>query len=102
MHARRTAAHVSVVEGTFQGFDVVLEPPGVALVTFRHEERLNAMSAGARQDLAIVLDRAQLDDAVRVVVFTGTGRGFVAGVNNRADAPEHPTLVPPIHVHRNV
>ena len=92
---------MSLVEGTFQGFDVVLRPRGVAVVTFRHEERLNAMSAGARQDLGIVLDRVQLDEAVRVVVFTGTGRGFVAGVNNRASAPEDPTLVPPIPTHRH-
>jgi len=92
---------MSVVEGSFQGFDVTVRPPGVAVVTFGHEERLNAMSAGARQDLVNVLDRAQLDETVRVVVFTGTGRGFVAGVNNRAAGPEDPTLVPPIPSHRH-
>ena len=96
---------MNVVEGTYQGFDVAVREPGVAIVTFRHEERLNAMSAGARQDLVNVLDRAQLDEAVRVVVFTATGRGFVAGVNNRssgrASGPEDPTLVPPVPSHRH-
>jgi 2-(1,2-epoxy-1,2-dihydrophenyl)acetyl-CoA isomerase len=90
---------MSVIEGEFQGFDVAVEDPGVAVVTFTRPERLNAMSAGTRRDLVEVLDLAQLDDTVRVVVFTATGRGFVAGVNNRATGPEDPTLVPPIPAH---
>ena len=84
-----------MIEGTYQGFDARLDD-GVALITFNRPERLNAMSAGARLDLCEVLALAQLDDAVRVVVLTATGRGFIAGVNNRAAEPELPTLVPPI------
>ncbi|HLH46236.1 MAG TPA: enoyl-CoA hydratase/isomerase family protein, partial [Acidimicrobiales bacterium] len=83
----------AMIEGSYQGFDVALARPGVALVTFGHPERLGALSFGARRDLVEVLTLAQLDDAVRVVVLTGTGRGFVAGVNNRP-ADEDPTLVP--------
>jgi 2-(1,2-epoxy-1,2-dihydrophenyl)acetyl-CoA isomerase len=83
-----------VIEGTYQGFEVVLGADGVAVISFQRPERLNAMSAGSRRDLCEVLTLAQLDDAVRVVVLTGTGRGFVAGVNNRAGDPEPPTLVP--------
>jgi 2-(1,2-epoxy-1,2-dihydrophenyl)acetyl-CoA isomerase len=82
--------------GEYQGFDVALHDPGIAVVTFNRPERLNAMSSGARRDLAEVLGSAQLNDAVRVVVFTGTGRGFIAGVNNRTTGPEDPTLVPPL------
>jgi len=93
---------VSVIEGTFQGFDVALTPPGIAVVTFTNPDRLNAMSSGTRRDLIEVIDLAQLDDEVRVLVFTGTGRGFVAGVDNRAAEPEDPTLVPPIPEHRHV
>ena len=93
---------MSVIEGTFQGFDVALTPPGIAVVTFTNPDRLNAMSAGTRRDLVEVIDLAQLDDEVRVLVFTGTGRGFVAGVDNRATEPEDPTLVPPIPAHRHV
>ena len=90
---------MSVIEGEFQGFRVAVEGPGVAVVTLTNPERLNAMSAGTRRDLVEVLDLAQLDDSVRVLLFTATGRGFVAGVNNRATAPEDPTLVPPIPAH---
>ncbi len=93
---------MSVIEGTFQGFDVALTPPGIAVVTFTNPDRLNAMSAGTRRDLIEVIDLAQLDDEVRVLVFTGTGRGFVAGVNNQETEPEDPTLVPRIPEHRHV
>jgi 2-(1,2-epoxy-1,2-dihydrophenyl)acetyl-CoA isomerase len=82
------------IEGEYQGFVVEEQPPGIALITFNRPERLNAMSHGTRRDLCEVLMMAQLDDAVRVIVLTGTGRGFVAGVNNRSSVPEPPTLVP--------
>src|ERR1700736_344074 len=52
------------------------------------------MSFGSRRDLVEVLGLAQLDDDVRVLVLTGTGRGFVAGVNNDRSVTEPPTLVP--------
>jgi 2-(1,2-epoxy-1,2-dihydrophenyl)acetyl-CoA isomerase len=83
-----------MIEGSYQGFDVDVGSTGVALVTLRHPERLNAMSFGQRRDLVEVLSLAQLDDAVRVVVLTGTGRGFLAGVSNRQDEPEPPATVP--------
>jgi len=93
-----------MIEGNYQGFDVEQRDPGIAVVTFRQPERLNAMGSGARRDLAEVLGMAQLDDEVRVLVLTATGRGFVAGVNNRPRGPEDPALVPPIpgHAHEPV
>jgi 2-(1,2-epoxy-1,2-dihydrophenyl)acetyl-CoA isomerase len=83
-----------VIEGSYQGFDVALQPPGVAVITFRRPERLNAMSFGQRRDLTEVLSLAQLHDEVRVVVLTATGRGFLAGVDNSGAVGEDPTLVP--------
>jgi 2-(1,2-epoxy-1,2-dihydrophenyl)acetyl-CoA isomerase len=91
-----------MIEGEYQGFGVRLEEPGVAVVTLTRPERLNAMGSGTRRDLVEVLTMAQLDDSVRVVVLTATGRGFVAGVNNRAQRPEDPTVVPPVPTHRHV
>jgi 2-(1,2-epoxy-1,2-dihydrophenyl)acetyl-CoA isomerase len=93
-----------MIEGEYQGFGVELHDPGIGVVTFDRPERLNAMSAGTRRDLNEVLTLAQLDDSVRVVVLTASGRGFVAGVNNRGTGPEDPTLVPPIpsHAHNGV
>jgi 2-(1,2-epoxy-1,2-dihydrophenyl)acetyl-CoA isomerase len=40
---------------------------------------MNASTIGMKRDLVELLTRAQLDDAVRVLVFTGTGRAFWAG-----------------------
>jgi 2-(1,2-epoxy-1,2-dihydrophenyl)acetyl-CoA isomerase len=62
------------------------------------------MSFGTRRDLVEVLGDMQLDDRVRAVVVTGTGRAFCAGMYlPQGDAdPEPPTLVPDrsTHVHR--
>lgn len=91
-----------MIEGEYQGFDVRIEDPGIAVFTFNKPERLNAMGSGTRRDLVELLTMAQLDDEVRIIVFTGTGRGFVAGVNNKAAEPEDPVLGPAIPSHGHV
>lgn len=89
-----------MIEGTYQGFDVEIKGSGIALFTFTNPERLNAMSGATCLDLVEVLTLAQFDDEVRIVVLTGTGKGFVAGINNagvsgtKKTGPENPTLVP--------
>lgn len=65
--------------GNFRGFEVALHEPGIALVTFTQPERLNGMTQGLKRDLVEVLTEAQMDDAVRVVVITGSGKAFSAG-----------------------
>lgn len=56
-----------------RGFEVEVRAPGIALVTFNRPERLNSMTQSLKRDLVETMQQAQLDDAVRVVVFTGTG-----------------------------
>ena len=65
--------------GNFRGFEVRLQDPGIVLITFNQPERLNGMTQGMKRDLVEILLQAQMDDAVRVVVFTGSGRAFSAG-----------------------
>jgi 2-(1,2-epoxy-1,2-dihydrophenyl)acetyl-CoA isomerase len=65
--------------GAYRGFEVSLHEPGIALVTFNQPERLNGMTQATKRDLIELLAQAQMDDAVRVVVFTGSGRAFSAG-----------------------
>ncbi|OGO50079.1 MAG: hypothetical protein A2148_06205 [Chloroflexi bacterium RBG_16_68_14] len=65
--------------GTFRGFEVALHDPGIALITFNQPDRLNGMTHEMRRDLIEIVFQAQLDDGVRVVVFTGSGRAFCAG-----------------------
>jgi 2-(1,2-epoxy-1,2-dihydrophenyl)acetyl-CoA isomerase len=65
--------------GTFRGFEVVVHDPGIAAITFNQPDRLNGMTQPMKRDLVETLLQAQMDDAVRLVVFTGSGRAFCAG-----------------------
>ncbi|MEW6296560.1 MAG: enoyl-CoA hydratase/isomerase family protein [Thermodesulfobacteriota bacterium] len=65
--------------GNFRGFEVTVHDPGIALITFNQPERLNGMTHHMKRDLVETLLQAQMDDAVRIVVFTGSGRAFSAG-----------------------
>ncbi len=56
-----------------------LEDKGVLVVTFKAPERLNALTQAMKRDLIELIARVQMDDAVRVVLFRGEGRAFVAG-----------------------
>ena len=62
--------------------EVLLEREGaVATLTLHRPDRLNAISAGmlaALSDHLVELDR---DPEVRVIVLTGAGRGFCAGLD---------------------
>ena len=73
--------------GNFRGFEVSLRDPGIAWVRFNQPERLNGMTHHLKRDLREALLQAQFDDAVRVVVITGSGRAFSAGddITGRAD-----------------
>ena len=64
---------------TYRGFDLALRDPGIALITFNQPERLNGMTQDMKRDLVEVLITAQMDEAIRVVIFTGSGRAFSAG-----------------------
>ena len=86
--------------GTFRGFELTLDDQGVALVTFNQPDRLNGMTQGMKRDLLEILTEAQMDDGVRVVVFTGSGRAFSAGddISGRPrDGTGAKPLMPDIH-----
>jgi len=86
--------------GTFRGFELTLDDQGVALVTFNQPDRLNGMTQGMKRDLLEILTEAQMDDGVRVVVFTGSGRAFSAGddISGRPrDGTGAKALMPDIH-----
>ena len=79
--------------GNFRGFEVAVHAPGIALVTFNQPDRLNGMTHHLKRDLVETLLQAQMDDAIRVVVFTGSGRAFSAG----DDISGHPVKQPGTH-----
>ena len=54
---------------------------GVATITLHRPDRLNAFTLTMATELAAVAEAADADDAVRVVVVTGSGRAFCAGAD---------------------
>jgi 2-(1,2-epoxy-1,2-dihydrophenyl)acetyl-CoA isomerase len=86
--------------GKHTGFDLRIEDPGIVVCTFNEPERLNGMTGALKRDLVEVLTQCQMDDAVRVVLFIGSGRAFSAGDDisgGSAYRARKPTLVPEIH-----
>ena len=65
--------------GSFEGFSTALEEPGILTVTFNRPEAMNASTIPMKRDLVELITQVQMDDTVRVVVFTGSGRAFWAG-----------------------
>ncbi len=61
-----------------------VDDAGVALVTLRRPERLNAWTGRMHAEYRSVLAAAEADAAVRAIVVTGTGRGFCAGADTAA------------------
>lgn len=59
----------------------VTNDAGIVTITLDRPEKLNAFAGHMRRDLAEALEHAASDRAARVVVITGTGRGFCAGAD---------------------
>ena len=53
----------------------------VATITLNRPERLNAWTPHMGKELYAAFAAAAVDDAVRVIVVTGAGRGFCAGAD---------------------
>ena len=73
---------------SFDHLLVATSSSGVRTITLNRPERLNAVNPRLSDELPRAIDDAARDDAVRVVVITGAGRGFCAGL----DLSEPPRL----------
>jgi len=73
---------------TFDHLLIATSSSGVRTITLNRPERLNAVNPRLAEELPHAIDEAAHDDAVRVVVITGAGRGFCAGL----DLSEPPRL----------
>jgi len=70
-----------VTGGGFDGIDLVVED-AVATIMIRREAKHNALAHRHFSDLVRLLDEADLNEAVRVIVLTGEGdRAFCAGAD---------------------
>jgi 2-(1,2-epoxy-1,2-dihydrophenyl)acetyl-CoA isomerase len=54
---------------------------GVGLIQLNRPERMNAIGALTRKQLGDAIKQVERDDAVRVVVLTGSGRAFCSGAD---------------------
>ena len=84
-------------DSTDDAASVVITHPGpdVAVVTMSRPERLNAMDTTLIEGLYSAFDKIEADGACRVVILTGAGRGFCAGLDlagyGRPPGPMGPT-----------
>jgi len=62
---------------------VVLErhPAGYAVLTLNRPEKLNALSMELRGELVAAIEELRRNPAVRVLILTGAGRAFCAGLD---------------------
>jgi enoyl-CoA hydratase/carnithine racemase len=54
---------------------------GICTITLHRPEKLNAFTTTMMRELIEAFDQTDTDDAVRVVIVTGAGRGFCAGAD---------------------
>ena len=60
---------------------------GVRTIALNRPDRLNAVNPRLAEELPLAMNEAAADDAVRVVVITGSGRGFCAGLDLAEPVP---------------
>ncbi len=65
----------------------------IAVVTLNRPEKLNAIDRSLHLEMMDACRELRDDDAIRVVIFTGAGRGFCSGADLTADRsrPENPS-----------
>lgn len=82
----------------------MIEREGVAWISIERPERKNALDTAARSELAQAFDKARSSYDIRVIVLTGSGGAFSAGVDlkeaseddRHVMARDHEPLVAPV------
>jgi 2-(1,2-epoxy-1,2-dihydrophenyl)acetyl-CoA isomerase len=74
---------------------VETSPSGARTITLNRPDRLNAVDPVLADELPVAMNDAAADDAVRVVVITGAGRGFCSGLD-LSQPPRVPAALDPI------
>lgn len=72
----------------------------LAILTFDRPEKLNAINKAMIEQLDLVLDEAEADEAVRAIVVAGAGRAFSAGFDldmESGDAPDPQAVRSALH-----
>lgn len=64
----------------FDGFTLEIAE-GIGTITLNRPERMNTLTRAEAMSLVTAFDRTDADDAVKVVIVTGSGRAFCAGAD---------------------
>jgi enoyl-CoA hydratase/carnithine racemase len=76
--------------------------PGIRTITLHRPDELNAWTYSMEHQLFDALDDARRAEQVRVVILTGSGRGFCAGASISLLTPEGIRQRPPVEIRRRV
>ncbi|TDK41187.1 enoyl-CoA hydratase/isomerase family protein [Antarcticimicrobium luteum] len=82
---------------------ILLETDGAtATLTINRPETLNALDTATISAMNTALDRVEADPEIRVLIFTGAGRAFIAGgdiadLNSRRGLPHYEQFAEDIH-----
>jgi enoyl-CoA hydratase/carnithine racemase len=78
-----TSGGKSAGDSTWKPYETLLTDceDGVLTVTLNRPEKLNAFNAEMIRDLLDLYEAVDADDAVRVAIVTGAGRGFCSGAD---------------------
>ncbi len=69
----------------YEDLELTLRDDGVMVAALDRPERLNAFNGPLRASIRRMIDEVGADDAVRVLVITGNGRGFCSGADLTAE-----------------
>lgn len=68
----------------YECLEIERPEPNVCIVRFNRPERMNALTHSMAREIHHALDTLAADDTCRVVILTGAGRGFCAGMDIKA------------------
>jgi len=71
--------------GSYEDLQTEIDDDGVLVATLNRPERLNAFNGPMRQSIRRLIDDVRVDNTVRVLVWTGAGRGFCSGADLTAE-----------------
>lgn len=74
-------SEVATVAQTYKHLLIDTTAAGVRTITLNRPDKLNAVNDTMANEIPQAIEEASADDAVRVIVITGAGRGFCAGLD---------------------
>ncbi len=82
----------------YENIVVTRSEQGWATITLNRPDRLNTLSIAVRKELAAAVGQLQADDAVHVLILTGSGKAFTAGLDlDEWSTPEGPAAAAYAH-----